>query len=354
MQGRKRAAQAPPTADTTFRRREIDVTNTSTTLRDFYEQTYRPARHAGERHRRSRAEARTQVNNFNRWWHEWCAQRDRPLAEVPLSLFDDFGDDSVTLAMAWLVDEGRERSPATANKLRATINAIWRLAAERGLVTRWPNNRRYRTDLEDPIALAPEEKAAVIAQAQRVRGNVGDAPAGDWWLMLVLLLLNSGARIRVMRHARTAGLDVARGELLLPARYQKQHRDQRLALWPSTRRQIARVGVVERGLECLLDDWPYTVDTLRRHYTQKILEPAGLPTGPKHKFHCLRKTLGSEVAQADGVGTAQSILGHSSPSVTLRYIDPRYEHRPRVPELVADPLPSGPAAPLRVVRDEAS
>ena len=322
------------------------------TLRDFYELVYRPARHAGERHRRTRAEARTQINNLNRWWHSFSAESGRPLAELTLGVFDELGDDAITLAMAWLVDDERRpaRAPATANKLRATINALWMLAHERKLVTARPGNKRYRCDLEDPIALTPEQKAAVIAQAQRVRGTVGEVAACDWWLMLVLLAFNSGARINVLRHATTAGLDLARGELLLPARWQKQRKDQRVALWASTLRQIRRVGVVERRLVHLLDDWPYTTDTLRRYYSRLILEPAGVPVDRQHKFHCLRKTLGSEVAAADGLGTAQEILGHSSASVTLRYVDPRYERRARVPELVPDPLPTDTRPPLTVYR----
>jgi len=321
-------------------------------VRDFYELIYRPARHAGERHRRTRAEARTQLNNLNRWWHTFCAERDQPLAELTLRVFDELGDDALALAMAWLVD--RDRAPATANKLRATVNAIWQLAHERGLAAARPRNKKYRCDLEDPIALTPEQKAAVIAQTQRVRGEVGEVAACQWWPLLVLLLFNSGARITVLRHAPTAGVDLARGEMLLPARWQKQRRDQRVALWASTRRQIVALRIVERGLVHVLDDWPYNVDTLRDHYTRLVLEPAGVPTGPKHKFHAIRKTVASEVAAVAGVVTAQEILGHSSAAVTLRYLDPRYDSRPRVPELIPDPLPPDVRPPLTVYREEAS
>lgn len=324
------------------------------TVRDFYELIYRPAKHASPRQRRTRAEARTQINNFNRWWHSFCAERGESFGEATLRLFDQRDYDPVELAMAWLVDEGRERAPASANKLRLTINAIWRLAQERGLVGGQPRSRNYRCDLEDPIALTPEQKTALIAQAQRVRGAVGDVPACEWYLLLVLLALNSGARITVLREAPVSGLDFARGELLLPARHQKHRRDQRVALWASTQRQIARLAIVERRLVRILDDWPYTLDTLRRHYTRLILEPAGIPADPKHKFHCLRKTLGSEVAAKKGIAMAQEVLGHSSPAVTARYVDPRYEDRPRVADLIPDPLPAGTGPPLRVVRGEAS
>jgi integrase len=322
------------------------------TLRDFYELVYRPARHAGERHRRTRAEARSQINNLNRWWHSHCAELGLPLSEITLRAFDD--DDVVTLAMAWLVD--RERSPATANKLRVTLNAIWRLANKRGLVTSSPDNQNYRHELEDPIALMPDQKAAVIAQAQRVRGEVGDCAAGDWWLMLVLLLFNSGARITVLRHVQTASLDVARSELVLPARWQKQRRDQRVSLWASTRESIVRCRVVERRLVHLLDDWPFNIDTLRDHYTDLVLKPAGVPDTPKHKFHCLRKTVASEIAAVAPKTVAQEVLGHSSLDVTLRYLDPRYDSRPRVPELVKDPLPSPPSdrPNLSIYREEAA
>lgn len=321
------------------------------TIRDFYFHVYQPARHAGERHRRTRAEAVTQLNNLSQWWQTRCGAAGSTATEPRLKLFDELGQDTITLAMAWLVE--RQRAPSTANKFRATLNAMWELAHDRGLVSSRPRNRKYRCELEDPIALTPAEKTAVLEQAGRVPGRVGDVPAGDWWLLLLLLLCNTGARITVLRETPTACLDGARGELLLPARWQKQRRDQRLALWPSTRQQIARLRIVERGLVRLLDDWPYRLDTLRRQYSRLILAPAGVSTDRKHKFHCLRKTLGSEVAAAGGIVTAQQVLGHSSMSVTERYIDPRYAERPCVTELVADPLVTADGRPrLRVYRED--
>ena len=108
-------------------------------------------------------------------------------------------------------------------------------------------------------------------------------------------------------------------------------------------------------LEYLLGASGYVnVDTLRDHYTKLVLVPAGIPNDPKHKFHCLRRTLGSELKAKGGLGIAKEILGHSAESVTLRYIDPRYESRPQVPELVPDPLPPDSQPGLSVYREEAS
>ena len=71
-------------------------------------------------------------------------------------------------------------------------------------------------------------------------------PARDWWPMVTLLLLNSGARITVMRNAPTDRLDLARREMVLPARFQKQHRDQPVDLWASTCQYIVRCRIIER------------------------------------------------------------------------------------------------------------
>jgi hypothetical protein len=53
----------------------------------------------------------------------------------------------------------------------------------------------------------------------------------------------------------------------------------------------------------------------------KICKRAGLPQNRRSKFHRIRKTTAS-FYQAAG-GSAQSLLDHSSPAVTRRYLDPR-------------------------------
>jgi integrase len=53
-----------------------------------------------------------------------------------------------------------------------------------------------------------------------------------------------------------------------------------------------------------------------------ILIAAGLPHGPKDKFHKIRKTTASHIAKAAGASMASAVLGHSDVEVTKRYIDP--------------------------------
>lgn len=66
--------------------------------------------------------------------------------------------------------------------------------------------------------------------------------------------------------------------------------------------------------------WPYNRTYLWSRY-KRLLESAGLPSGRTRKFHCIRRSVASHFEAAGG--NATELLGHSTRSVTLAYLDPR-------------------------------
>ena len=53
-----------------------------------------------------------------------------------------------------------------------------------------------------------------------------------------------------------------------------------------------------------------------------ILRRAGMKTGPRDKFHKLRRTAATYAAVKNGIFAAMALLGHSEQYVTERYVDP--------------------------------
>lgn len=68
-----------------------------------------------------------------------------------------------------------------------------------------------------------------------------------------------------------------------------------------------------------------------------ILEAAGLPSGPKGKFHKLRRTIATQLCDATDELTVMKFLAHSSLQVTRAYLDPRQIRKPDAAELVRRP-----------------
>ena len=69
----------------------------------------------------------------------------------------------------------------------------------------------------------------------------------------------------------------------------------------------------------LIFPWPYCPSMLWLRY-KKIIRRAGLPTGRKRAFHCMRKSAASHFEAAGG--NATELLGHSDRRVTLSYLSP--------------------------------
>lgn len=345
---------------------------------ELYRRFYQPAKHPGDAQRATRSSYLTDVDHLDkffgfRWWLDRYATPPRELATD--ELFSDFkwwldhcdrppmkvricdcSDELVVASMNWLIELGRERT--TANRLRRHINAIWRWGARQlakwGTIIARPDNDKYAENISEPIAFLPDELERILAACARRQGMVGSIRASDWWLAAVLFIFSAGIRIGVACKTPTSKLDLARGDVLVPAGGQKNRHEQRLDLHSSAISALKLLRLTERGVPTILGDWPFTVNTLRRHFAQILVDAGIFPSVddvPRElKFHALRKTLGSQIIAKAGLHVACARLGHSTVEVTKRYRDRRYGSEHRIAELVKDPLPSPPDSrpPLRI------
>mgnify|MGYP000706385126 CR=1 FL=1 len=231
----------------------------------------------------------------------------------------DLSDDNVGLMMQRVLDDGG--AAATANKHRAQLLAIWRYASSQRVVDKWPTVTAEREPERVPTAWMAEDISTLLTALDLLEGNLKgtDIPRKLWWRSIVGIALDSGERIGALTQCRWDWLD--RNWLLVRAEARKfGRRDRRYMLSDETVDLLAKLRPYTASSE-LIFPWPYTPNYLWRLY-ERILVEAGLPYGPRDKFHKLRRTLAS-VGHSMGLD-AQELLDHQHRRTTKRYLDPRF------------------------------
>lgn len=303
-------------------------------LMDYFERTFRPLRLAG---RKPKTVERYRINlrHFNR-----ALGRPATLA--------DLNDESVTMAMGWVV-EARGDNNTTANNLRSHLLSIWRFAHRKGHVELGPDVASLREPKRHPRCWSEAQIALLVKTAylgECFRGRlamVNLIPANLFWTGLLLTVYDTGARIGAILKAPVEALDLETGHILIEAETQKQYADQPFKLTPETCAILKQIAHVERER---LFPWPHSESTLYNHL-RRVLKTAGLPHGRREKFHKIRRTTATFSEIYVGRGTATAYLGHSSAAVTRAYIDttrlPDFRVAEQLPRLllVGEQLPDG-------------
>lgn len=249
----------------------------------------------------------------------------------------DLTDDNVSRLMQDVIDRGG--SPYTSNKERSQLLAIWRFAAQIKLLDTWPTVMAENVPERAPQAWLAEDIHAIIDAASQANGFIGRVPARLWWVALISLALDTGERIGAIFQAEWSWID--RDWILVPAEARKgRKRDKRYKISLETVDRLKAVRKFSCG-DRKVFVWPYNPTYLWSRYG-KLLRSAGLPSGPKDKFHKLRKTLGS-VAHAGGLD-AQEVLDHQNRRTTQRYLDARFTRETQPAQILAQWLQAKPTA----------
>lgn len=262
-------------------------------------------------------------------------------------LLSDLSDAFVESYLAWLGSanesdtiQRRPASPATQNRHRAVILALWRYArrskvrmmlAERAPATD-PDVEKLHTPRRIPEAWSQVELSALLQTASRRPGRVGHVAAGDFWPALICTAYVTAWRIGAIMRLEPADLESFGepldgrypGQLRSPAESQKHFADEVALVDHAT---FALLSRLQPGRHSRLFPWDATVKTLREHF-RGIVADSGLRTR-KYLFHKLRASHASLLESRGGDATTS--LGHSSRRVTLAsYLDPRLSRRPAV------------------------
>ncbi len=288
----------------------------------------------------------------------WCPQArqvPRPLRIIDL--------DEMLLAAAMRHDvdvDGLE--PGTANRLLRNVLAVWRYSAK---VSRQMNRRRPESPVIEPPdpELCPKfpeakreprcwsmeregsplyekygnEMVRIFQATKEMTGPLwrkgkrqrSDVLAADWHYANLALFFNTGSRLTALMSTPLSKLDLDAGTVQLPARYQKQNAEQTFDLLPQTVDALAALKLSQRFTsdQRIFEDWIYDRGEGWRTLTDRlkaILRAAGLSCERRDLFHKIRRTFATYLAKSKGVIGVQQWLGHSHPSVTVRYIDKRF------------------------------
>jgi integrase len=289
-------------------------------LPDFYRSYYEPLK-LRSRSRNTRRLYETSIRSFQKF-----------LARVPM--LSDFTDEGVNRYLSWF--RLLPRAPASVNKERNNLLAIWRFAARKRLVADWPDVDPEVEPKRIPQAWTQDQVARIFKAIETEPGLIASIPANDWWRGLLLVAWDTGERIGALTGLRWDAVDLQNGWVLCVAETRKgQRADKIYKLADDT---IQTLRSIKRPFKYVFY-WPYDKNYLWAKYG-KILERAGLPNDRRSKFHRVRKTVASYFEAAGG--NATELLGHSRRSITECYLDPRIVRHTQAVDLLFRPIKSTP------------
>ena len=251
---------------------------------------------------------------------------------------DDLTSDLVEQHMSRIIEGGG--SPASANKDRSQLLALWRFAATHKIIDRWPDVQIANEPEIVPMGWLPGALEQLLKAAETERGFLGEVPARLWWSALFRVLLATGERIGAIVHLENHHLQ---GDwLLVPAEHRKGKRRDRLYPIGKDAADAVRALITATKSGNQIFPFPFAPTYLYKKLNHVLLR-AGLPIDRRSKFHRMRRTVASAVAQAGGDPTAA--LDHASPKTTKKYIDPRIVGAVPVADILAAYL-ANPTKPL--------
>jgi len=305
------------------------------TLSAFYETVYVPRRLA-DRSKNTIICYRSTINLFN----QFCAS---------VVLLDQLTDDLVERFLCWMRDIGYAKD--SRKRARGELLAIWRYAWRKRKVESLPRDvEEIRCDKTQPEAWSVQEVSRLLEVAAVVEGTVCGIPARLYWPSVILTIYDTGLRIAALMNLRVADVDFENGWVKAKARTQKQKADQSLPICAVTANLLSATAPEKREL---LFPWPFASKQPFNERLRLLLQRAGLPSTRKDLAHRLRRTNATYICDASDEFAAMRQLGHSSISVTRRYIDTRKLSAPRIVDSMQRPhFATAPVEPLRIAHDE--
>ena len=208
-------------------------------------------------------------------------------------------------------------SPATINKERYQLLAMWRLANRLNFVKTWPLVEPVREPERIPTALSVKQLKQLRLTFEKLKGETGGIPNADVIRAVFGIQYTTAERIGAVSQLRKSDIN---GNVIV---------------FRAETRKGGRKAMVKSVPDWLLDELkPLYVDdgpllfpgchgTTKLHLLyDRLFDRAGVRR-PKHKLsHLLRSTHATYVAQSGGDATQS--LGHASDVTTRKsYIDPR-------------------------------
>jgi integrase len=213
---------------------------------------------------------------------------------------------------------GKPIRPASVQKDKVMIQAVWNLAARKRWVAEFPELPRIKVAKSIPTgrAYTVEDVSALIRRARRRQGTTGGVPSAWWWATLIYMAYCTGERATALMSLRWRELDTQRRRVIFLGSTRKgSTRDIERDFTPDLAEMLeAR----RRRPEDLV--WPW--DRHRGSLWTSLKLLCRLAGVRYRGFHGLRRTRASYAALAGGTAAATKVLDHSDPQLQERYVDP--------------------------------
>jgi integrase len=216
--------------------------------------------------------------------------------------------------LKWLAE--CELAPSTVKNRRTHLLALWRGAAEAGLIEKPTRIRRVTVPFQAPVAWTADEARRILSAAQKMPGRYGmiyGLPRAAVWEMLVRLAWNTGLRQGDVFRLRYDG--VASDGLIAPTQ-------NKTGRWLPCRLTSSTMECIDRWKSPVRErivPWSYTTEHFRHEFAG-VVATAGL----SGSFKRIRKSAASNVERRFP-GCGSTFLGHARGSNIgpLHYFDPR-------------------------------
>jgi integrase len=212
---------------------------------------------------------------------------------------------------------GKPVRPASVQKDKVMLQAVWNLAARKRWARDFPELPRIKVAKSIPTgrAYTAEDVAKMIRQARRRNGRTGGKPSAWWWSSLIYMAYCTGERATALLSLRWGEVDLGRRRVRFLGETRKgQTHDIERDFTPDLAKMMEpQAGQPEELV------WPW--DRARGSLWTSLKLLCRL-AGVKYRgFHGLRRTRASYAALAGGTAAATQVLDHSDPRLQERYVD---------------------------------
>jgi integrase len=284
------------------------------TLRAHFEQCYLPERLTGDK-AQTICEYRIALKKLNE--HVGADVRLDALTDAMMADF-----------FKALLERGR--SAVTVNKYRAMLFAVWRNAAELGLVGRGPRLRKLRTARNKPDAWSVDELRSMFATAAVFRpdGWYGPVPCNHWWVAALQVVYETAIRRGSLFAIRPDDIELRTGEMYICGEEMKDRDGQEYQLSRGAVKALGRIWHPRRPFifRCDLSVTEPTFGNRVERDFKRILAAADIAPSRRRGcslWHKMRRSTATQVAAISeaGIAAASKLLGHDTERVTTAYID---------------------------------
>jgi integrase len=213
---------------------------------------------------------------------------------------------------------GKVVRPASVQKDKVMLQAVWNLAARKRWAKDFPELPRIKVAKSIPVgrAYSAADVALLIRRARTRKGRTGGQHSCWWWPTLIYMAFCTGERATALLSLKWSEIDLERRQVLFRGETRKgSTHDIQRDFTP----QLAEMLEAKRGRP---DDLVWHWDRARGSLWTSLKLLCRLAGVRYRGFHGFRRTRASYAALAGGKAAATQVLDHSDPKLQERYVDP--------------------------------